>query len=88
MAAPFVPNQNIDTAIAAEASGHIFAAGTEPWLGQAGPMDWLQFFSLSPGQANIWITGKEFYDIISFIEIRPDEVQGIEKDLGCNNSRS
>ena len=39
MAAPFVPNQNINTAIAAEASGHIFSAGTEPWLGQAGPMD-------------------------------------------------
>ena len=39
MAAPFVPNQNINTAIAAEASGHIFAAGTEPWLVQAGSLD-------------------------------------------------
>ena len=39
MAAAFVPNKNVDAAIAAEAPGHVFAAGTEPWLGQAGSLD-------------------------------------------------
>ena len=58
MAAAFVSNQNVDAAIAAEALGHVFAAGTEPWLGQAGALDCLRLCSLSPGQANVWITGQ------------------------------
>ena len=33
MAEVFVPNQNIDAVIVAEALGHVFAAGMEPWLG-------------------------------------------------------
>ena len=55
MAAAFVPNQNVDTMIATEAPGHVFAAGTEPWLGQSGALDCLRICSLSPGQANRWI---------------------------------
>ena len=74
MAAAFVHNQNIDAAIAAEASGHVFAAGTEPWLGQAGALDCLRLCSLSPGQANGWITRQGFDDMISFAEIGQDEV--------------
>ena len=60
MAAPFVPNQNINAEIAAEAPGHVFAAGTEPWLDQSGDLDCLRIFSLSPGQTNGWITGKGY----------------------------
>ena len=33
MAEAFVPNQNVDAAIAAEAPGYVLSAGTEPWLG-------------------------------------------------------
>ena len=32
MAAAFVPNQNVNAGIAAEALGHVFAAGSETWL--------------------------------------------------------
>ena len=39
MAAAFVPNQNANAAIVSEAPGHVFAAGTETWLGQAGALD-------------------------------------------------
>ena len=35
MAVAFVPNQNVDSMIAAEAPGHVFAAGMEPRLGRA-----------------------------------------------------
>ena len=66
MAAAFLPNQNVDDVIAAEAPGHVFAARTEPWLGQAGALDCLRLCSLSPGQANVWITGQGFYEMISF----------------------
>ena len=38
MAEAFIPNHNVDAAIAAEAPGHVFSAGTEPWLGQAGAL--------------------------------------------------
>ena len=77
MAATFVPNQHVDAEIAAEAPGYILHAGTEPWLGRSGAMDCLRICSLSSGQANIWITGNVFDDMISFTEIRPYEVQGI-----------
>ena len=39
MSEAFVPNQNVDAAIAAETSGHVFAAVTDPWLGQYGALD-------------------------------------------------
>ena len=55
MAAAIVPNQNVYSVIALEAPGHVFAAGTEPWLGQSGALDCLRICSLSPGQANRWI---------------------------------
>ena len=74
MTAAFVTNQNVDAAIAAEAPGYVFAAGMEPWLGQAGALDCLRLCSLSPGQANGWITGQGFDEMISFTEIRPDKV--------------
>ena len=45
MAAAFVPNQMFDAAITEEAPGHIFSAGTEPWLVQSGPLDCLRFVS-------------------------------------------
>ena len=38
MAEVFLLNQNIDVVIAAEAPGHVFAAGTEPWLGRSGAL--------------------------------------------------
>ena len=81
MAAPFVPNQNVDSAIAEEAPGHIFDTGIEPWIGQAGALDFLQICSLSPGQANGCITREVFDEMIYFAEIRPDEVQGIGKSI-------
>ena len=49
MAAEFVPNQNVDVEIAAEAPGQVFATGTEPWLGQYGALDCLRLLSLPPG---------------------------------------
>ena len=49
MASLFVPNQNIDGAIAVEAPGHVFDAGKEPWFGRA--VNCLRLCSLSPGQA-------------------------------------
>ena len=79
MAAEFVPNQNADATIAAKAPGNVFAAGMDPWLGQTGSLYCLRLCSLSLGQAKVWITGKGFYEMISFIEIIPDEVQGIGK---------
>ena len=81
MAAAFVPNQNIDAVIAAEALGHVFAAGTDPWLGQSGALDCLRFCSLSPGQVNRWIIGQGFDEMISFIEIKSDKLQGIGKNI-------
>ena len=33
MAASFVHTQTFDAEIAAKAQGHVFAAGTKPWLG-------------------------------------------------------
>ena len=62
-----------------QAPGHVFAAGKEPWLGQAGALDCLQFCSLSPIQANGFIVAKGFDEMISFTEIRPDKVQAIGK---------
>ena len=56
MAAAFLPNQNVDAEISVEAPEHVFASGTEPWLGQSGALDCLRICSLSPGQANLWIT--------------------------------
>ena len=52
MASVFVPNQNINATIAVESPGHIFAAGKEPLLGQAGSLDCLRLCILSPGQSN------------------------------------
>ena len=46
MAAAFVPNQNVNAGIAAEALGHVFAAGSETWLVQSGALDFLRFFCL------------------------------------------
>ena len=66
MAAAFLHNQNIDAAIKTEAPVHVFAAGTEPCLGQAGALDCLRFSRLSPVQANKWITGHGFDVMISF----------------------
>ena len=60
MAKAFVPNQTVDADIAAKAPGHVFAAGTEPWLGQAGALGFLRLCSLSSSQANGWITGQVF----------------------------
>ena len=42
MAEVFVNNKNVNTEIAAEAPGHVFAAGTEPWLGRSGALDFLR----------------------------------------------
>ena len=81
MAAAFLPHQNVDAVIAAEATGHVFAAGIEPWLGQAVALDFLRLCSLSPGKANGKINGQGFDEMISFKEIRPDEVQGIGKRI-------
>ena len=39
MAAAFVPNKNVDAAIATESPGHVFDTVTEPWLGQAVALD-------------------------------------------------
>ena len=72
MEAVFIPKRNVDTTIVAEAPGHIFAAGTDPWLGQAGALDYLQICSLSPGQVNRWITGQGFDEMISLTDIIPD----------------
>ena len=69
MAAVFLPNRNVNAAIAAEATGNVFDAGTEPWLGQSGALDCLQIFILSPSQSNIWITGQVFEEMISLKEI-------------------
>ena len=68
----FVPNQNVDAIIAAEALGNVFAARTEPWLGISVALDCLRFFSLSLGQEIRWITGHGFYETISFTDIRSD----------------
>ena len=81
MAAAFVPNQMFDAAITEEAPGHIFSAGTEPWLVQPGPLDCLRFCILSTGQANGCIIGHLFYEMISFTEIIPDKVQGIGESI-------
>ena len=79
MEAPFVPNQNINAEIAAEAPGHVFDAGTEPLLDQSRNLDCLRLCSLSPGQRNRWITGQGYDKILYFTDIRTDEVQGIRK---------
>ena len=81
MAAAFVPNQNVDAAIAAEAPGHVFDVGTEPWFGQAGALDRLRLCSLSPGQSNRFITEQLFDEMISFIDIIPDKVQGTREKI-------
>ena len=46
MAAEFVTNKNVDAVIATEAPGHVFAAGTEIWLGQSVALDFLRLCSL------------------------------------------
>ena len=79
MAAVFLPNQNVNTLIAAEAPGHVFDAGTEPWLDQYGALGCLRFCSLSPFQSNRCIIGQGSYNIISFIDIRLEKVEGIGK---------
>ena len=66
MAEAFVPNQNVDAAITAEAPGYVLSAGTEPWLGWSGALGYLRLCSLSPGQENVWITGQGFDEMISF----------------------
>ena len=70
MSAAFVPNHNVNDAITAEAPGHVLTAGTELWLGRYGALDCLRLCSLSTSQANGWITGQGFDEIISFTEIR------------------
>ena len=77
MAAQFVPNQNVNATIAVEAPGHLFAAEMVPQLSQYVSLDCLRYFSLSSGQANIWITDQLFDKMISFTEIRLEKVQGI-----------
>ena len=67
--------------ISAEAPVNVFAAGTEPWLGQAGAMDCLRLCSLPPDQATGWITGQDFDEMRSFTDIRPEKVQGIGKSI-------
>ena len=79
MASPFLPNQNVNADIAAEAPGHVFAAGTEPWLDLSEALDCLRLCSLSPGQRNRWITGQGYDKILYFTDIRTDEIQGIAK---------
>ena len=53
MAAEFLSNRNVYASIAAEAPGHVFYAGTEPWSGQSGALNCLRICILLPGQANI-----------------------------------
>ena len=77
MAAVCVTNQNVDTVIAVEVSGHLFAARTEPWLGQAVSLDCLRICILAPCQANIWIILQGVDENNFFTNIRQDEVQGI-----------
>ena len=77
MSASFVHKQNVGANIAAEAPGRVFATGTVPQLRQAGALYFLQLSSLSPSQANGWITGQGFDQMISFTDIIPDEVQEI-----------
>ena len=79
MAESFVPNKNVNDVIASEALGHIYATGTEPWLGRSVALGCLQLCRVSPVQANVWITGQGFEYMISFIEIRPEKLQGIGK---------
>ena len=79
MSEAFVPHQKFNATIAAEATEHVFSAGMEPWLGQAGALNCFRICSLSPGQENGWITGQGFDKMISFTEITMDEVQGIGK---------
>ena len=79
MASLFVPNQNVNAMIAEEAPGHVFAAEMEPWFSQSGSLDCLRLCSLSPGQANIWITEQVFDKMISFTDIRPEKVKGIRE---------
>ena len=67
--------------ISEELPGHVFSAGTEPWLGQAGVLDCLQLCSLSPVQANVWISGQRFDEMISFTDIIPDKVQGTREKI-------
>ena len=86
MVAAFVPNQNVDDTIAVESPGHVFATKMEPWLGQSGALDWLWIFSLSPGQANSWITGKGIEEMIYFSCIRPDKLQGLGKTIFPNTT--
>ena len=83
MESVFVSNKNVDAAIAAEAPGNVFAAGTEPWLGQAGALYCLRLCSLSPGQAKGWITGQGFDKMISFTEIIPDDYGKDHDDASC-----
>ena len=70
MVAAFVPNQNVDDAIAAESPGHVFATKMEPWLGPSGVLDWLWLCSLSLVQSDRWIYGQGFEEMLSFTEIR------------------
>ena len=63
MEAVFVPNQNVNAAIEAEAPGYVFAA-TEPWLYRYGALDCLRLCSLSPGQTNGWITGQVYDEML------------------------
>ena len=79
MAAEFVTNKNVDAVIAAEAPGHVFAAGTEIWLGQSVALDFLRIFRLSPYQGNGWITGQVFDEMIYFTDIRPTKYKVFEK---------
>ena len=79
MAPMFVPNQNVDAAIAAEAPGLVFTSGTELCLSQSGSLYCLWLCILSLGQENRWITGHGFDNIISFTDIIPYKVQGIGK---------
>ena len=64
MEVQFVYNQNVDTVVDAEAPGHVFFVGMEPWLGQYGDMDCLQLCSLVPVHANGWIIGQGFDEMI------------------------
>ena len=81
MTAAFVPNQNVDNAIVVEAPGHVFAAGTEPWLGKYGVLNCLRLCSLSACQANGWITVQGFDRMISFTHIISDKVNWIWKRI-------
>ena len=69
MESTFLPNQNVDAALAAELPGYVCATLTEPWLGQGGALDCLQIFILLPLQSNGWITGQGIEEMIPLTEI-------------------